>query len=268
MGWNWWKMASELYVSTNVEGHGPSPRPHSKLSSIVALLLLLLLISGCRRRAEAPTGYTVRLNGFSTGASMAGRTYAIMPSNPKVSDDDLEFLEYRSYIARILDSRQLRRADDLANADVVVFLAYGIGDPQEHYYSYSTPVWGQTGVSSSTTTSNVNVVGNTATVQSQTQHTPSYGVTGYQSHIGSYTTYTKWIIVRAYDRRALEQGVAGAELWKTEINSTGSNGDLRALMPVMLGAGIDVLGTNTGRVIERVVVDNPQTTLWLRGIKY
>ncbi len=93
----------------------------------------------------------------------------------------LEFIEFASYVERVLRAKGMQRVSEFGSADVAVFLSYGIGDPETSEYSYSLPVWGQTGVASSHTSGSVNTYGNSATYSGTTTYTPSYGVTGYQN---------------------------------------------------------------------------------------
>ena len=53
-------------------------------------------------------------------------------------------------------------------------------------------------------------------------------------------------------------------LWKTNITSTGSSGDLRLVFPVLVGAAADHLGTNTG---HQVVVELGEDDIRVRRVK-
>ena len=143
----------------------------------------------------------------------------------------------------------MTRVDEFKSAELAVFLSYGIGDPEKSEYSYSLPVWGQTGVSSSYTSGSVNVYGNSGTYSGTTTYTPSYGVTGYQNIQGSNTTFTRHAFLTAYDLEEYRRTEKEKIIWDTRIASTGSSGDLRLVFPIMIAAAIDHIGTNTGKMI-------------------
>src|SRR4051794_7458706 len=139
------------------------------LAGIVAVVLAM---TGCTPAITC----SVSVNSFAGPNASVLRTYVIIPLNPKVQDTDLEFQEYSTYVRRVLDAHGFRPARSFQDAQIAVFVGYGIGDPQLHARSYDVPVWGQTGVAASTTTSQVNTYGNYGTVTSNTTYTPQYGV--------------------------------------------------------------------------------------------
>lgn len=194
------------------------------------------------------------------------KRYIIMPGSKDVQPRDLQFLEYAGYVKKILNEKGFVEASQFADADIAVFLSYGIGNPQTHHYSYELPVWGQTGVSSSTTYGTLSTYGGVGTYSGTTTYTPTYGVTGYTSQVDSYTTYTRFLLIDAYDVALYKQEQKMNQVWKTSAISTGSNNDLRLVFPYMAIAMKPYIGSNTGRKIEvEVLTDDPQV-IQLRGI--
>jgi hypothetical protein len=188
-----------------------------------------------------------------------------LPGNKDVSADDLQFREYASYLELALAERGFKKAADIKEADAVVFLAYGIGDPKTNYYSYSMPVWGQTGVSGAYTSGNLNLYGNSATYSQSTTYIPTYGVTGYTSNLASHTTYTRYIFVDAIDNLAFKQTQKMLPIWKTSVFSTGSSGDLRRVFPVMVAAMKSYLGANTKQSITVNLDENDPEVQKIKG---
>ena len=167
-----------------------------------------------------------------------------------VSPDDLQFREYAGYVDKALQKKGLKPAANMREAEIAVFLGYGIGPPKENIYSYNLPQWGQTGVSSAQTSGTVNSYGNYSTFSANTKYTPTYGVTGYTTQVNSYTTHTRYMFVDAIDLNSVRREKKSVRLWSTEATSTGSSGDLREVFPAMVLAAEPSMGVDTGQQVS------------------
>ena len=148
----------------------------------------------------------------------------------------------------------------------MIFLTYAIGDPQTYQYSYSIPTWGQTGVSSANTFGTLSALGNAATYTSTTTYTPTYGVTGSTTHIGTDTIYSRFLFLDAYDFPSFSKDKTMSQVWKTSVVSTGANNDLRLVFPYMAASMKPYLAVNTGRKIEvKLPEDDPAVKVLRRG---
>ena len=124
--------------------------------------------------------------------SLSGHTVVVLGMT-KTLDESLEFkakkrsLEdgFRSVGMSVVSESGARDV----GAEYVVFFGYGSDQGREQLYSYNIPIYGQTGISSSSTTGIINSYGSGATYSGTTSYTPSYGITGYQSNVGSRTVY-------------------------------------------------------------------------------
>lgn len=174
-----------------------------------------------------------------------GLTHAVM-SLDKDKEGDLVFQEYRVETERALGARGLTVVGDGAEPDVAVFLDYGIGAPRTTTSVMSLPTWGQTGVRSSTTTGQVS---STGSYSATTTYTPTYGVTGYQNIPYTTTTYTRHVVLTAYDYRHYLRTNEVRELWKVSVVSTGAKSDLRYIMPFMLASAAPYLGQSSGNTV-------------------
>ncbi len=150
---------------------------------------------------------------------------------------------------RVLSMKGFVSARNAEEADVAILLFYGIGEPQTTQYSYSLPVWGQTGVSSSHTYGTATAFGNTASYSGTTTYTPSYGITGYTSHVGTKTTYFRYALISGYDFEAYKETKKEIQLWKTTATSTGPTGDLRQVFPLLVSASAPYIANNTGKKV-------------------
>ncbi|MCE9880649.1 hypothetical protein LZ641_09880 [Hafnia paralvei] len=211
------------------------------------LLATALFLTGCA--AQVPVVST-QVDGKALDNALGKRHYILFPDNPKINAHDLSFMEYKKYVMRILDSRGMTPSTDFNSADIAIFLGYGIGEPKTHTYTYSSPVWGQTGISSSNTYGTVSTYGNNSTYSSNTTYTPTYGVTGYTQNVGSVTYFTRYASLNAYDVQAYKKDKSMIPVWSTTAISVGESGDLRKVMPYMLYAMQPYIGKSTGGNIE------------------
>lgn len=119
------------------------------------IYLLITLPVGC---AMVHT-FNVDVDSISSPEAELKKRYILLSGLKNAELGDLQFKEYAQYVERALTSKGFAKANNLEEANVAIILVYGVGDPQTHVYSSLLPIWGQTGISSSTT--------------------PKYGVTGF-----------------------------------------------------------------------------------------
>lgn len=204
----------------------------------ISILCLILLSSCVTTPKNLFSVYIDSINSQFTGK----KVFWILPAERDVNSEDLQFKEYASYVKDALISQGFISATSLEKADVAVFIAYGISDPLNNFYSYSTPIYGQTGVSSSYTSSS-----------GYTTYMPSYGVVGSKTKTGSYSTYFKYLILYATDLTEFRKTKKEIQLWKTIVTSENTNFDLRLSFPIMLETAKEYLATNTGSKVKVVL---------------
>lgn len=229
------------------------------------LCVIVLLLAGCATVDNRPL-FTVGINSFVRPGTEALKTFVLLPSQEGKTADDLQFLEFSAYVERALAARGFSKASDFSTADLAIFVAYGIGDPKTQTYTYNLPVWGQTGVASSTTTGNVNVYGNTGTYSQTTTNTPQYGIKGYTSHQGSVTTFTRHAFLTAYDLATFRESKSEKVVWETKIASVGSSGDLRRVFPIMIAASRPYIGASTGKIVDVSLHEDDVPVLEVKGL--
>lgn len=236
---------------------------------ILIIALMSLLVSAC----QTGPNYYVNVSSIAAPEVQSGLTYGVWPADGNIRASDLQFREYEAQVSRALELRGFVRAADGAAPDVVAFLEYGIGAPQTRVGSYSVPVWGQTGVASSSTTTfgtaTANRYGNTVygTGQSTstTTYTPQYGVVGATTQVYSYTQYTRFIFVDAYFTHRWDRDKELDPAFTTEIVSTGSSGDLRKVFPIMLAGSLDHLASSTQGYVPVTMRESDPRILALVG---
>jgi hypothetical protein len=211
------------------------------------IVIVALVVASCSTVPE----YSVNVSSLARSDSENKKSYVLLPGSKDVSPDDLQFQEYKNYVQRGLGSRGFVQNEKIENADIVIFLTYGISDPQSQTHSYSAPVWGQTGYSGATTTGSYTSYGSGyGSYSANTTLTPTYGVTGYTPQIETVTTFSRWLMLAGYDANSLVKDKKMEQVWKTSVVSTGSSGDLRRVMPVMVTTSWPYWGKNTGEAVS------------------
>ncbi|NKB24991.1 MAG: DUF4136 domain-containing protein [Kiritimatiellae bacterium] len=201
------------------------------------------------------------VNVDSIGDARGNKTYILLPGNKDTKAADLQFREYAAYVNRALQEKGFTPAETFQKANVGIFLGYGIGEPQEHQYVYSLPIWGQTGVLSSYRTGAFSSYGYCGT----TIYTPTYGVIGSTTHSSSYTTYSRFISLDAVDLDEYTKTEKEVQLWKTTVTSSGSSDDLRRVFPILIAASKDYIATNTGKKVKVKLLEEDARVMAIKG---
>ena len=219
-------------------------------------------MSGC---ATTQPQFSVMVDSIG-GAIAEKNSYSLLPGNKETKADDLQFKEYAAYVNRALIKQGFVPAESFEKANVAIFLVYGIGDPKESQYSYALPTWGQTGISSSYTSGTVSSYGGYGSYSGTTTYTPTYGVTGSTTHIGSYTTYFRFMVLDAVDLDEYKKSKKEVQLWKTTVTSAGSSGDLRRIFPILVAASQQYIGKNTGQKVEVDLYEEDERVIQVKAI--
>jgi hypothetical protein len=165
------------------------------LKPLVLVAVVSFFLTGCGGWVQ---GTVTRFHSLSDTYSNA--TVTVLPANEAVADS-LEFRTYRDKVATHLIREGFRVASEHSDSpsQLIALLNYGIDDGTTTTQSYQVPVWGQTGVSSSTTTGSVNTYGNYGSYSSTTYYQPTYGITGYTSGTTTTTEYKRVIHLDLFD---------------------------------------------------------------------
>lgn len=225
-----------------------------------AFALAALMVGGCGPKFE------VHVDGLAAPGSTKGATYALLPADKNTPPDDLQFREFADQAHRALAKSGYQRRDNPSDANLVVFLGYGIGPPRQEYFNYSVPVYGQTG-STSQTTGTVQTYGGYGTINATTTSTPTYGLVGYSNQVGTVTLRTRWALLDAYDGAASKAGGRGVKSWETMAVSDGTSSDLRLVFPAMLAAMQPAIGTSTGKQQRISIADSDPAVTSIRDGK-
>ncbi len=95
---------------------------------------------------------------------------------------------------------------------------------------------------------------------------PHMGLLAQRHTKGAFVTYTRYVFLDAYDLDLFRESKKEKQLWKTEIISTGSSGDLRRVFPVLIAASSPYISENTGQKVKVVLKEDSKEVLEIKGI--
>ncbi len=207
----------------------------------LGFILTLFSLCGCARM------YRVDVQSFTSAPEPIQRKYVLAPADESVNPSDLEYQEYARQVEYILGQNGYIQVPP-EQAHLAIFLGYGVSGPQNNIEVYSRPAWGHIGY-----------------------HPPYYHrsayVFGYETQVRQYTTYTKHLVLSAWDYETYKKGEGERQFWKVTAVSTSSSGNLRQAFSAMALAAGKYIGKNTGPEEVTITVseeDEPLQTI--RGI--
>lgn len=215
------------------------------------LLAALLLGVGC----VAPRTHVAQVEAQARPDATAKANYFLVPGG-KGQDEAREFGEYTVYVTRALHQQGFRKVATAVEADVLIFMAYGVSDPVTNRYPDVT-----------TTTSGTFVSRGLLPMGSMTPFGGNSGTNisgstpGFMpplSNTRSHTSYGRVLNVEAYDMAVYATTKKMELVWKVRVTSVGPEGDLRRVMPFLATAMVPHLGTNSDHRFEvRINEEDP-----------
>jgi hypothetical protein len=235
----------------------------STVCKIVIVIMVALLSLGC---STMKSTYYVDVTGFSkSDFGSEPVRYALAPADKHIGGNDLQFEEYCRYVDSALIKNGYLKAESFDDATVAIFFYYGIGNPEEHQYSYSLPLSEQTGVSSPSIEDTHNCSDDCGNSKGTAAHTAEYEIARYQQLQENNATYYRYLSLSAIDLQKYREDQQVIELWRMEVSSTGSSSDLRVVVPVMVAASAKYIGKNTGKAISISVKDDDPAVIEMRS---
>lgn len=214
------------------------------LLKTLAIILFLALIQSCSNAVH------VSVDSICASNAKEKTKYILLPGNENCSESDLQFQEFALYTDIVLTERGFEKSTNIEKAEIAIVLTYGISEPNIYQYSYTVPIFGQTGVNSSYTSGCLNTIGNLTNYSSTTTYEPIYGIVGSNTQTGIAVSYSRYMALFGVDLENYNNTNKVTELWSTKAISTGSKGDLRAIFPYMLTASKKYIATNSRQKID------------------
>lgn len=232
----------------------------NKLRKWSSYLLVPLVLTGCVR-------FNVKVDSINDSNQRKNPKYILLSGIKGVDVNDLQFKEYAMYVRRALAEKGFTLADDIKQAELAVFLSYGIGEPQAIPYAFSLPIYGQTGGGTTTYNATTFGPGGIANTVGTAYQVPQYGVVGSQSYSGVNFLYFRYMVLEAIDLDKYRRTNAITPVWKTTVTSAGSSGDLRRVLPIMVAGAEPYISTNTGKQVSLTLYEGEDSVLHIKGLQ-
>ncbi len=234
----------------------------------LVFLLSVLFIQACVVKVG---DHTPRVNtsvsSLASEDSSTFKSYVLIPSSNSVSINDLQFKEYSSYVKRLLKKNGYKDSQDKENPDLVIFVGYGIGEPEQSQYTYSMPIFGTTptGVYTLNATSTNN--GGTTQLDGTLTQQRALAVTGYSTHTNIRTNYTRHLELYAVNLSEYQLTGEILPVWQSTVVSRGSNGDLRYVFPYLVAALDGLVGIDSGSSVDVTVRQDSLVKRYVQGLE-
>jgi hypothetical protein len=197
--------------------------------------------------------FTTHVKSLSVPIDDSTKSYFIRNVNGEKPDNSLRQNARLKFIRKLFKRCGYIETSP-TKAKLEIDIIFGITEPKKE--TGSTPIFGQTGVSSSTTYGSFSSYG---TYNSTTYNTPTYGVVGSQSY--SYDKYTRFLVVTGYSR-------ANKELFESEAISSGTSGDLDRVLPMLTFNMLPYLGKNISKTAKNTITEKaPEYLDWLSFVE-
>jgi hypothetical protein len=208
----------------------------------------------------------IAVNSFAAPYAEQPTTYIVLPMNQGVNAADPDFREYSALLERALDAHGYRQAASFEEAQLALFLGYGVGRPENHASSYIMPEWHQGSTSPLAAIPPSSPYSSIRIAASQSPRFSELDVSGDPAQSDGQPTYTRYAIINAVDAIEYRAEKRFIRVWSTKIVSVGHTEDLHAMFPVILAGAWDLLGVDSARIIHRQVAVNGSHVLWIKSV--
>jgi len=234
---------------------------------ILQVVFLASILACSTTPGPQKTFFEVDVSSLLDPAAASMKSYTLFPGVEGVTDTDLQYREFARYVRKALAEHGFVEVEEPTAAQIAIFMNYGIGEPETTYYSYSYPVFGMTGGGTSTISSSTFGSGGYSSTTGTISQSPRIGVTGIGTAIGSRTTYLRYLVLEAIDVASLRDNRKVVPTWKTIVSSSGSSGDLRRVMPVLVAAAQPHIASDTGHKVAVRVEETDPSVLSIKAME-
>lgn len=206
---------------------------------------LSLMLAGCE------TSHIVAdVTSYSSTSNFTGKTVHLS-AYPVDKNNSLEWQSFKQKLSTRLIQRGISTTD-LKSADYVAFVSYGIDDGTTSQYTYSTPIYGQTGEETTTHFGSINTYGSGgnygyATHSGISTTVPTFGVVGSKINTATRTEYKGNLAIDMVTAASLESRNP-EKVYQGRLTSTGSCSRISEVIDEMIDALFTKFPSGSGRV--------------------
>ena len=208
---------------------------------------ILLLSVGC----ESNT-YSLKVDAIHNPEIGGHKSYAIVSSNPEVNSEDVAFKEVEEYVKTALSGKGLYEAPNADSADMIVEVAFGMGDPKVEFKTYDRAIVAMVGGGYRTAVIDYQKTktGDLVPIYGPVRAPRRYEVIGHEERTVPYTAYEKYLRITARDNNMEDESEGPVQVWSVYVKNKDKSDDLRKYLPVMAAASIAYVGETTERQEE------------------
>lgn len=232
-------------------------------SRACAYLLALFAAVGCNGQLQGASSkdpkVQIRVDSLASSTARSKVAFYVMPGMPNLQPEELEFREFKYQAEQALLYEGFTMSADASSAEIAIFLSYGIGQPQVHYETITSPTFGLVPDGSYSVNTQSQTFGNTTYSSSSVHQGQHLAVTGYETQVRTRVRYDRFLTLSAIDVAYYKATGKIGEVWRTTVTSTGSSDDLRRIFPVMMAAAMRRFAITTrGKVDVEIREHHPR----------
>jgi hypothetical protein len=228
--------------------------------NILYLCLTAVFFGGCS------TPYTFKVDAINNPEIEGHLSFKMVSSNAEIDESNLQYKEVAEYVKTTLSAQGMYEAPTVETADMIVDIAYGIGEPEVDFKTYTTPVYIVRGGGYETRMIQV-VDPDTGKVYMRTMQIyvpPMKEVVDFEERVIPITTYEKYLRLTSRDNRESDEDVSPAQVWSIYVKNKDESTDLRKYLPLLAAAAVPYVGANTGEQEEIKVKETDESVAFIK----
>ena len=215
------------------------------MNKLIILLVLAMSIAGCQ---TATLQVQANISSFSELPKvLVGKSIHLL-AHPEQKNDTLEWKSYR----KIFESGFRKSGftiTELASADYVAFISYGIDSGKITQDTVTTPVYGSTGGGTTYHSGTVSTYGGGYGSYSGTSYSmPTYGVVGSSTSVISRELFRRNIAIDIVDRKTLKSKKP-VKVYEGRVRSAGSCSQMNQVIDEIAEAFFQKFPNGSGKVV-------------------
>lgn len=227
---------------------------------LLAVLVLLGVLLACLSGCAGATRFRVSVDGLAAPRQPEGRRVLIVPADATRGTAELQFQEFARAVEVGLAERGFERVEVAEAADLVVAIAWRVGEPQSETILYPRPAHAYFDPYVGRRRHKGRGGQRRDPYFSQWPRATVYDPVGRTVH-----TVNRVLVMTASAIEADRPPGEGRPLWSTTVESRGGDDDLRRVFPVLVSAAVPYLATDTGERVETVVREDDALVTRIRA---
>lgn len=214
------------------------------MKTLIVGTLIVVLLGGCAHRGEVH----IKTTNFYIPEYKSAGSISVVSAKQELNES-LEFASYKARFEAKLAQAGYTITNNPSEAAYVAFVAYGIDSGKEEVSS--TPIFGQTGGGSTSSSGTVFGAGGSASYYGSSYTMPTYGIVG--TSVNSDTMFTRAIALDIVEAQSLKNGHP-KKLLESRAKSIGTCSVIAGVFDEILEGMFEDFPGETGKVHSVSVV--------------